>query len=116
MVDNPGQDDQVRTSGDTLQVSALLGFAALILPDVGELGPTRGTVDTNVEAVERSYYGDCSDTLINGAPVTVQPNQAPPPRRLRAKDLIAELDLINGQIHRIMFQVDRAVERLGTNA
>ena len=116
MFENSGQDEDVRTSGDTLQVSALLGFAALILPDVGEIGSTRGTVDTNVEAIERSYYGDGSDTLINGAPVTPEANQAPPPPRFRAKDLIAELDLINGQIHRIMFQVDRAVERLGTNA
>ena len=40
----------------------------------------------------------------------------PPPMapRLKAKDLIAELTLINSQIHRIMFQVDRAVTRLGT--
>ena len=34
--------------------------------------------------------------------------------RLKAKDLIAELNLINSQIHRIMSQVDRAVTRLGT--
>jgi hypothetical protein len=115
MVDNSGQDDQVRTSGDNLQVSALLGFAALFLPDVGEATAARGTVDTNVEAIERSYYGDRSDTLINGAPVAAQANRTTPPR-LRAKDLIAELDMINGQIHRIMFQVDRAVARLGTNA
>jgi hypothetical protein len=116
MFDNSGQDEEVRTSGDNLQVSALLGFAALFLPDVGEATAARGTVDTNVEAIERSYYGDRSDTLINGAPVAAQANRTPPPPRLRAKDLIAELDLINGQIHRIMFQVDRAVARLGTNA
>ena len=116
MVENPGQDEQVRTSGDTLQVSALLGFAALILPDIGEISTTRGTVHTNVEAVERPYYGDRSDTLINGAPVTARPARSSPPPRFKAKDLIAELDMINGQIHRIMFQVDRAVERLGTNA
>ena len=114
MVDNSGQDDEVRTSGDNLQVSALIGFAALILPDVGEIGTTRGTVDTSVEAVERSYYGDRSSTLINGTPVSAQSNQPPP--RLRAKDLIAELNMINRQIHRIMFQVDRAVARLGTGA
>jgi len=37
------------------------------------------------------------------------------PEKIRAKDLVAELDSINAQIHRIMFQVERAVARLATN-
>jgi hypothetical protein len=116
MFDNIGQDDAARTAGESLQISALLGFAALISPDVGEDDGDRRTVDATVEAVERSFYGKRSDTLINGMPVGAEsraPAIAAP--RLRAKDLIAELNLINRQIHRIMFQVDRAVTRLGTS-
>ena len=117
MFDNSSHDGEVRTAGESLQISALLGFAALISPDIGEVGVARGTVDTSVEAVERSFYGKRSDTVINGAPVVSPPDTAPGPvsPRLRAKDLIAELNMINRQIHRIMFQVDRAVTRLGTS-
>jgi hypothetical protein len=113
MFDNIGKDVEVRTAGDSLQISALLGFAALISPDVGDVGGRRGTVDTSVGAVERSFYGEGSENLISGAPVGSASGGSEPPR-LRAKDLIAELNMINRQIHRIMFQVDRAVTRLGT--
>lgn len=115
MFDSIGQNDEVRSVGESLQITALLGFAALLSPDAADAGARRGTVDATVEAVERSFYGKRSDTLINGMPVSLEPEvptMAAP--RLRAKDLIAELNLINRQIHRIMFQVDRAVTRLGT--
>jgi hypothetical protein len=114
MLDSPDQDDGTRTPGESLQISALLGFAALISPDVGEIGSSRGTVDTSVEAVERSFYGEGSENLISGMPVGSTASGSAP-ARLRAKDLIAELNMINRQIHRIMFQVDRAVTRLGTS-
>ena len=113
MFNSIGQDDQARSAGESLQISALLGFAALLSQDAGEA--RRGTVDATVETVERSFYGKRSDMLINGMPVSTdheEPAIVAP--RLRAKDLIAELNLINRQIHRIMFQVDRAVTRLGT--
>ena len=116
MFDSPDQDDEARAAGDSLQVSALLGFAALVSPDVGQIGPEQGTVDTSVEAVERTFYREGSETLISGAPVsTKRDTSAQPSPRLRAKDLIAELNTINRQIHRIMFQVERAVTRLGTS-
>ena len=111
MFDNIGQDDAARSTGESLQISALLGLAALISPEVA----ARGTIDANVEAVERSFYGNKSDTLINGMPVVGDQQLPIAEPRLRAKDLIAELNLINSQIHRIMFQVDRAVTRLGTS-
>ena len=116
MFDNIGQDDAARSAGDSLQISALLGFAAMISPDVSEVGAGRGTVDATVEFVERSFYGKRSDALINGMPLStelLEPPMAAP--RLKAKDLVAELNLINSQIHRIMSQVDRAVTRLGTS-
>ena len=112
MFNSIGQDDEARSAGESLQISALLGFAALLSPDAGEA--RRGTVDATVEAVERSFYGKRSDTLINGMPVSTEHEGPAVAPRLRAKDLIAELNLINRQIHRIMFQVDRAVTRLGT--
>lgn len=112
MFNSIGQDDQARSAAESLQISALLGFAALLSPDAGEA--RRGTVDATVEAVERSFYGKRSDTLINGMPVSTEHEEPAVAPRLRAKDLIAELNLINRQIHRIMFQVDRAVTRLGT--
>ena len=114
MFDSIGQDGEARTVGESLQISALLGFAALLSPEAGEAGARRGTIDATVEAVERSFYGKRSDTLINGMPVSTEREERPMGARLRAKDLIAELNLINRQIHRIMFQVDRAVSRLGT--
>lgn len=115
MFDSIGQDGEARTVGESLQISALLGFAALLSSEAGETGARRGTIDATVEAVERSFYGKRSDTLINGMPVSTEREERPMGApRLRAKDLIAELNLINRQIHRIMFQVDRAVSRLGT--
>lgn len=115
MFDEIGTDEEGSRAGDCLQISALLGFAASISPDIGEVGSARGTIDASVEAVERSFYGKQSDTVINGAPVTARhAERASDAPRLCAKDLIAELNLINRQIHRIMFQVDRAVTRLGT--
>lgn len=114
MFDKLSQNDEVRTPSESLQISALLGFAALLSPDLGEVGAARGTVDINIEAVERSFYGKRSETVINGAPVSTHLTSTLASPRLRAKDLIAELSVINRQIHRIMFQVDRAVTRLGT--
>ena len=113
MFDDIGQDDEARNAGESLQISALLGFAGLISPDIGQDGSARGTVDASVEAGERSFYGKRSDALINGAPVSSGHLASDRPRPC-AKDLIAELNMINRQIHRIMFQVDRAVTRLGT--
>ena len=65
----------------------------------------------------RGQYGDASQSLIRGAPVRERaPSRSPAePYRLRAKDLVAELDSINSQIHKIMFQVERAVARLATS-
>jgi hypothetical protein len=116
MFDNIGHDDDACTVGESLQISALLGFAAFLSPEIGEARAARGTIDASVEAVERTFYGKRSDMVVNGAPISARSTQsgsAPP--KLRAKDLIAELNLINRQIHRIMFQVDRAVTRLGTS-
>src|SRR5689334_10891949 len=70
MFNSIGQDDEARSAGESLQISALLGFAALLVPDAGEAGARRGTVDATVEAVERSFYGKRSETLINGMPVS----------------------------------------------
>jgi len=112
MFNSIGQNDEARSAGESLQISALLGFAALLSPDAGEA--RRGTVDATVEAVERSFYGKRSDMLINGMPVSTEHEEPAVAPRLRANDIIAELNLINRQIHRIMFQVDRAVTRLGT--
>ena len=60
--------------------------------------------------------GDSSQSLIQSAPVRARPPAVrQKPDRLRAKDLAAELDSINSQIHKIMFQVERAVARLATS-
>jgi hypothetical protein len=112
MFDSPDQDNSTQ-AGEPLQISALFGFAALISSDPGDASAT-GTIDTSIEAVERSFYGEGSENLITGVPVGVKALESPR-ARLRAKDLIAELNMINQQIHRIMFQVDRAVSRLGTS-
>lgn len=79
-----------------------------IMIDFPEL---RGTVAACLDN-DTAARGDCSQSLIRGAPVR---DRVPAVNRLRAKDLIAELDTINAQIHKIMFQVDRAVARLATS-
>jgi hypothetical protein len=43
------------------------------------------------------------------------PAALPTRPQTRAKDLIAELNAINTQIHQIMFQVEKAVARLATS-
>jgi len=75
----------------------------------------RGTVVAGAHGGDLSYADP--DGLIRGAPI---PQSAAPAAgnvrdRPRAKDLIAELDSINTQIHKIMFQVERAVARLATS-
>lgn len=76
-----------------------------------------GGVHANMRDAGEHFYGEPSETLIRGIPI---PRAAPPPDpppirpQLSAKDLIAELHSINTQIHRMMFQVERAVAKLAT--
>jgi hypothetical protein len=77
-----------------------------------------GTVHASMQFAGDRFYGAVSEALIRGAPLvrTRAPRPAEPTLpRLRAKDLIAELRTINAQVHRIMFQVERAVARLATS-
>jgi hypothetical protein len=111
-------DDEDRSAGEGMQAAALFGYAALLLADAELLGAAmQGTIGANVQAIgELDFYAQRSETLISGAPVIYDP--ARPERttgQLRAKDLIAELHAINLQIHKIMFQVERAVSRLATS-
>jgi hypothetical protein len=93
----------VRTSGEVTTMSDLTQ------------SDLQGTVPANVEIADDWTYGMLSDNWIRGAPLGPVARAASSPTRLRAKDLIAELDSINAQIHRIMFQVEKAVARLATS-
>ena len=76
-----------------------------------DLQDLKGTVPAQVHAGDNRSYRHSSEQLTRGRPV----QQCIPmtfPQKLSAKDLLAELDSINAQIHRIMFQVERAVARL----
>jgi hypothetical protein len=76
----------------------------------------RGTVPATVGETERRSYDYSSEALIRGWPVRdSQVAAVKSSQKVRAKDLVAELDLINSQIHRMMFQVERAVARLATS-
>lgn len=116
-ISNP--DDERPSAGEGLQAAALFGYAALLLADAELLGsPLKGTIGASVEASagQPDFYTQRSEALIRGAPVIQAPAQSRPAvRQLRAKDLIAELNTINAQIHQIMFQVERAVSRLATS-
>ena len=110
------QDEDVLPAGKSLQLSVLLGAAALVIPEFDRLGPAEGTIDASIEAVKSRFYGDLSETLIRGVPVKVpQASSDGATSQSRAKDLIAELNAINLQIHRMMIQVERAVARLATS-
>src|SRR4051812_23679041 len=76
-----------------------------------------GAVHSTMKPVGDGFYGERSEGWIHGVPLvrTAMPI-APKPKgtQLCAKDLIAELQSINSQIHRMMFQVERAVANLAT--
>jgi hypothetical protein len=75
-----------------------------------------GTSATTIEAHAGHDDDVSSGTLASGGALSPAPEAHPPARSdFRAKDLIEELQTINSQIHRIMFQVERAVSRLSSN-
>ena len=105
-------------SGGPVQMSALLGYAALIFSEVGQMEAARvsGTIDASVVQGDPHYFAGASEMLIRGIPVATNASQhIPVSAQTRAKDLIAELNAINTQIHQIMFQVEKAVSRLATS-
>jgi hypothetical protein len=107
------QDDETLPCGEPLQT--VFGYALPIYVE-DDAFLVEGMVATSIQAPQAPFiYGAASETLIRGAPVRRQPIEAAPPLRLRAKDLLAELNAINDQIHKIMFQVERAVSRLATS-
>ena len=83
-------------------------------PSLANAGSSE-TVDATIETQDPHDYGVSSHLLCNGAPS--HPRQAHSPTRadFRAKDLVDELKTINSQIHRIMFQVEKAVSRLSAS-
>jgi hypothetical protein len=76
-----------------------------------------GAVHSSMRPIDEGSYRERSEALVRGvplapiAPPVAQKLAAP---RVSAKDLIAELQSINTQIHRMMFQVERAVANLAT--
>ena len=108
-------NDTTLAASASVQISALLGHAGPISSEVeeGEEAHVCGTVGATLDAADRHYFGGPSEALIRGIPVAAKmPVVAPVPRQARTKDLIAELNAINAQIHQIMFQVEKAVARL----
>jgi len=110
--------NEARLAGDgSVQMPALPGYAALIYSEVNQsethLG---GTIDTSLDESDRHYFAVPSEMLTRGLPVAAKAAAHVPARpQTRAKDLIAELNAINTQIHQIMFQVEKAVSRLATS-
>jgi hypothetical protein len=111
-------------SEDKCAAAAALGGAAPIVADTQERVRTRltGTIRANVESGDRQHYREGSEMLTRGSPVpqmqcqpAVSPGWEVPRPKPRAKDLLAELNSINSQIHEIMSQVERAVARLATD-
>jgi hypothetical protein len=97
-----------------LRLSSELGRAVPVLP-LEMSDAIIGTVHSTMQPVSAGFYVERSEALIRGVPLA---STALPiaPRRTRtqlcAADLIAELQTINTQIHRMMFQVERAVANL----
>ena len=73
-----------------------------------------GTVPATIGVVDTGSYAHGSEALTRGHPVRSRAGGPKPRPIVSVRDLAAELDLINAQIHRIMFQVERAVARLVT--
>ena len=105
-------------SGGPVHMSALLGYAALIFSEVGQMEAARvsGTIDASVVQGDPHYFTGASEMLIRGIPVTAtNASQHIPVRAQTRANLIAELNAINTQVHQIMFQVEKAVSRLATS-
>jgi hypothetical protein len=99
-----------------LQLSSILPQAVPVLL-LGVTDPLIGAVHSRASRVDPGFYGERSEALIRGLPlIRAALPIAPKPKRTKlcAKDLIAELESINSQIHRMMFQVERAVANLAT--
>ena len=99
-----------------LQLSSMFAQAVPVLR-LGFTDPLIGAVHSTASRVDTRFYGERSEALIRGLPLirTALPSVSKPRRtKLCAKDLIAELESINSQIHRVMFQVERAVANLAT--
>jgi hypothetical protein len=112
MYANPNPDDEAEQAGEFLQVSALTGAGRLTLSGAEAGTRPHGTVEATIAAADRHFYGHGSEALIRGTPIAIAPK---PRSRVSAKDLVDELQSINTQIHRIMFQVEKAVARLATS-
>ena len=75
-----------------------------------------GTVPAALGEMDIGSYDYSSEALTRGWPVHERPQPTGKSlQKVSAKDLVAELDTINSQIHRIMSQVERAVARLATS-
>ena len=115
MFASPNSDEPASGRGEFRHLP-LLGYLALGLVSPDELLAARGTIATSVELADPRSYGEPSETLIRGAPISPPDGRRTgESRQRRAKDLIAELNTINAQIHQIMNQVERAVSRLATS-
>ena len=86
-----------------------------------DCGAVLGTVDAAMKPVEQHFYGSGSRALTLGAPLgsasvrkSVKASTAVV--RVRANDLIGELQEISGQVNRMMAQVERAIDRLAIHA
>jgi hypothetical protein len=112
MYANPNADDEAHQAGEFLQISALTGAGPLTLSAAEAGARPQGTVEATIAAADRHFYGQGSEALIRGTPLAITPKRR---TRVSAKDLVDELQSINTQIHRIMFQVEKAVARLATS-
>lgn len=99
------------TAADEIHVSSLHSIGLLLAAGIQDL---EGTVPAKLAGADDRSYSYSSEELIRGRPVQAT-IPARSPQKVSAKDLVAELDSINAQIHRIMFQVERAVARLATS-
>ena len=99
------------------------GSLSVDLPEWVPQGPfaagsenLHGTVPATLGQLDIRSYAYSSEALTRGRPVQDRASLAvKSSQKVSARDLVAELDTINSQIHRIMFQVERAVARLATS-
>jgi hypothetical protein len=100
-------------AADGTHVNNLSSFWVARMLMTTDLQDLEGTVPAKLGEGDSQSYRHSSDELIRGRPV----QRSLPmrfPQKVRASELLAELDIINAQIHRIMFQVERAVARLAS--
>ncbi len=114
-----GQHNGERVAGLSVFMTPTESGSAFSAAAALDCGAVTGTVAATMKPVEQHFYGSAKSltlgTPFGTAGVRRAVRLATPVARVRATDLIGELQEISGQVNRMMAQVERAIDRLAVH-